>query len=419
MDCVEWNAISDRFDMSSGNESHTKDPIESQENLSPWQKFGKFNLAYLVPINTVIGLLTTISAVLDFVSPKWPVLPALAWASSIVFLFVLALFKLGYFTLLAEVRIFQRVVQPIHGPLIKIPLFVFSAITACLFSIAAIASTKHAGDGGFIAGKFDAIKALQARMGLVEEKLDELDAKQDTMLGKQDEVIKQIEVMSKKLDSISNKDRKAVVRDPSHPRLDTSSASTMNSAGKPVWAIGHEWVYAYSLTLQGESVRSSFTKTVSQASSKAMILKSSDGETSTFQELDADFKIRHEYDQKYNGARYEKNYSAMPYLLNFPLYPGKEWKERYVETTNAIPPVPRAEYSVQSQVRNWETIQVEAGTFRAIRIDTLKTDLASGLKINISSWYSPEVGQIIKMHSSQLEQGLQLRSREELISFYR
>lgn len=404
---------------------------------TPWQRFRKNTMEYLVPVNTVIALLTTVlSIVFDFLSPKWPVLPTFATVSFAILFLALLLYWFGLLRKLDNLNWFSKLVQPVNGPAFRIPLIGFAAISAGVFSVAAMASTKNAKDGGFLAGHSDFVKDLQDRFGIVNQRLNAIELKQDKLLGKQDEmggkqdeVIHQIEALSKKLDSLAKDPPKNSVpvhteskREVAPDRASVGGPSerrstTTDSAGKPEWKAGDQWVFRVTSSLQGVSPSSTnVIKKITEANQQTKTLETAYGSTVISQVLDNDFKITAEHSTERSGVTYQKNYSEQPYFLKFPLQSGKAWNERFTKTTVGYQ---SAEYSIQSQVRGWETVEVPAGTFRAVRIDTVKTNLTSGITENIASWYSPEAAQVIRVRANSLDQGRLMKSGEDLISHNR
>jgi hypothetical protein len=99
-----------------------------------------------------------------------------------------------------------------------------------------------------------------------------------------------------------------------------------------------------------------------------------------------------------NASGSGKNYSPPLRYYDFPLYPGKTWRETTTETdimTGAV-----RQHTIVGRVEGWETISVPAGTFRGIKV-VLQTELfdpGSGERIvgSDTSWYVPEVRRSVK-----------------------
>ena len=84
--------------------------------------------------------------------------------------------------------------------------------------------------------------------------------------------------------------------------------------------------------------------------------------------------------------------------FEFPLYPGKTWKQTSIETNRKSGVI--TESVISATVGDWEDITVPAGTFRTIKITAETTELnrETGLKstgVDVS-WYAPKVGRSVK-----------------------
>ncbi|NEX16818.1 MAG: hypothetical protein C1943_09355 [Halochromatium sp.] len=102
--------------------------------------------------------------------------------------------------------------------------------------------------------------------------------------------------------------------------------------------------------------------------------------------------------QSRNTSGSGRDYSPALRYYDFPLYPGKTWRETTTETdtkTGAI-----RQHTLSGRVEGWETVSVPAGTFHGIKVE-LKTELYdpnSGEHIigSDTSWYVPEVRRSVK-----------------------
>lgn len=105
--------------------------------------------------------------------------------------------------------------------------------------------------------------------------------------------------------------------------------------------------------------------------------------------------------------------------FDFPLYPGKTWKQTSVERnikTGAI-----REFTLSATVGNWEDVSVPAGVFRAIKITT-QTELVDREKGQEStgtdvSWYAPDARRSVK--SVVTSRDMQGHIEEQLIQVVR
>ena len=105
---------------------------------------------------------------------------------------------------------------------------------------------------------------------------------------------------------------------------------------------------------------------------------------------------------------------------DFPLYPGKSWKQTSIENnikTGAI-----KEHTLSGVVGGWENISVPAGTFKALKI-TVNSELldnATGQKSTGTdiSWYVPELRRSVKSETaSRNSEGIVERQQIQLKQF--
>jgi hypothetical protein len=110
------------------------------------------------------------------------------------------------------------------------------------------------------------------------------------------------------------------------------------------------------------------------------------------------------FDREWNliGTRNADNsgldYSPPLKYFDFPLFPGKTWRQVTTETN--IKTGASRSHTISGTVGQWEDVSVPAGTFRAIKIE-LQTELfnpGTGERIAGSdiSWYVPEVRRSVK-----------------------
>jgi len=96
------------------------------------------------------------------------------------------------------------------------------------------------------------------------------------------------------------------------------------------------------------------------------------------------------------------NYSPPVQYFDFPLFPGKTWRQ--ISTEQDTKTGKTRTHTVSGLVGGWESISVPAGNFRAIRVnlDTEVLDPATGERISgtDTSWYVPEVHRSVKSMTS-------------------
>lgn len=92
------------------------------------------------------------------------------------------------------------------------------------------------------------------------------------------------------------------------------------------------------------------------------------------------------------------DYSPPLKYFEFPLYPGKTWRQTSIEKN--IKTGATREFTLSATVGDWKNVSVPAGTFRAIKITT-QTALLDGTTGQRStgtdiSWYAPEIRRSVK-----------------------
>jgi hypothetical protein len=114
------------------------------------------------------------------------------------------------------------------------------------------------------------------------------------------------------------------------------------------------------------------------------------------------------------------DYSPPLKYFEFPLYPGKTWRQTSMEKnikTGAV-----REHTLLATVGDWEDVSVPAGTFRTIKI-TIQTELvdrtigqrSTGTDI---SWYAPNIRRSVKTEvTSQNFQGNQEKQLIQMIQY--
>ena len=99
-----------------------------------------------------------------------------------------------------------------------------------------------------------------------------------------------------------------------------------------------------------------------------------------------------------------KEYSGLrKKILNFPLSPGKQWKDLYQTDEMDKGLMKAVEHQQTFRVLGWEEVQVRAGKFKAIKLEykiETSTRIAVGwVPLGESKawyWYSPEVKNFVK-----------------------
>jgi ankyrin repeat protein len=121
-----------------------------------------------------------------------------------------------------------------------------------------------------------------------------------------------------------------------------------------------------------------------------------------------------------NPDRSGLDYSPPLKYFEFPLYPGRTWRQTSIEKN--IKTGAAREHTLSATVGDWEDVSVPAGVFRAIKITT-RTELldrATGQKSTGTdiSWYAPPTRRSVKsVINSQNFQGNQERQLIQMIQY--
>jgi hypothetical protein len=177
-------------------------------------------------------------------------------------------------------------------------------------------------------------------------------------------------------------------------------ASNDNSAPVPAVAVGDTYVYE-SVDPEDPDAAALTKRTVTSTAGKIVL--------ATINLKNKGAKERRLYfDREWNLlASRNADDSGLDYAppltyFDFPLFPGKTWRQMTTETNNQTGAV--RTHTLSGTVGDWEQVSVPAGTFRAIQVH-LETDLvdpATGETISGTdiSWYAPEVRRSVKSETS-------------------
>ncbi len=125
-------------------------------------KHGSFVTDHLAPINATIFIATgTLLPIMDFIRPYFPFINYVAGA--LVFFFVLVLT--------------MKLLKLPANNVVPTSLVFCAGVCAVAFSVGAIASNKHASDGGFIAARSEDARALQSNLLRLEQQTAEINEK--------------------------------------------------------------------------------------------------------------------------------------------------------------------------------------------------------------------------------------------------
>jgi hypothetical protein len=129
-------------------------------------KHGKLATDHLGPINATMFIATgTLLPIMDFIRPYFPYINYLAGA--VVFFFVV-LFVI-------------KVLKVPSNRVIPSSMVFCAGVCAVAFSVGALASSKHANQGGFIAAKSEDARALQSTLLSLEKQTADINNKLDSL----------------------------------------------------------------------------------------------------------------------------------------------------------------------------------------------------------------------------------------------
>jgi hypothetical protein len=101
---------------------------------------------------------------------------------------------------------------------------------------------------------------------------------------------------------------------------------------------------------------------------------------------------------------------ALPYL-SFPLQPGKSWQARVVEIDAEGK---QRVHDVKAKMESWETVQVPAGTFNALKVvltDDISKDGVLVQQGQDVSWYAPDSRRTVKTEETSFDPATNERRR--------
>ena len=143
-------------------------------------------------------------------------------------------------------------------------------------------------------------------------------------------------------------------------------ASAQEKVEAPVWNVGDKWVFTQGIIEIIDADQNSYTvKFPSDKTIAAWYLESGGFEKIIFEKtsLNRIYALKENKHEKYIGFRRT--------LLNFPLSPGKKWKDVFLATplVGLYYGVGVWEYTEAYAVLEWEEVEVRAGKFKAIKLE--------------------------------------------------
>jgi len=168
----------------------------------------------------------------------------------------------------------------------------------------------------------------------------------------------------------------------------------------PVWNVGDKWVFDNS----SPYLKNQGTIEVVNADQNTYTVKFSDdicvAETQGFTKIIFEKSSLHRIYTLRENIREEYKMGKRT-IFNFPFTPGNQWKDAY----SALPVVTVMEPKILDyyniyKVLGWEDVEVQAGKFRAIKLEVTAGHGAKGstpaFKGTHLYWYSPDVKHFVK-----------------------
>lgn len=166
----------------------------------------------------------------------------------------------------------------------------------------------------------------------------------------------------------------------------TTIVFAQKTVDAPVWNVGDKWVFTDNGTIE-----------VVGADQNSYVLEFSDDicehERQGFNTILFDKSTLHRI-YTLEGDERKQYTKGLSTIFNFPLTPGKQWKDAHRGYKYDL------DYYVTYRVLGWETIKVQAGKFRAIKVENTAghhaTEDYEPWECTNLYWYSPEVKYFVK-----------------------
>ena len=112
-----------------------------------------------------------------------------------------------------------------------------------------------------------------------------------------------------------------------------------------------------------------------------------------------------------DNAAPQVTYEPAPELLRFPLAVGVQWEFTYRNVLVG------ASFRRSNKVEGWDTVKVPAGTFQALRVNSVGVRLDNNYRFTETYWYAPEVRGLIKATSDVADPRARSSMEFELLRF--
>ena len=176
----------------------------------------------------------------------------------------------------------------------------------------------------------------------------------------------------------------------------------------PVWNVGDKWVFNDSigfLKIKGiiEIVKADQNTYTVKFSDGICVFETQGFETIIFEKstLHRIYTLRGNIREEYKKGRRT--------IFNFPLNPGKQWKNAYSAVSLVKGVDTHLDYYEIYKVLGWEDVEVKAGKFKAIKLEVTVGHEAKGSIPSYEAtnlyWYSPDVKHFVKCQYDPVTRG--------------
>ena len=192
-----------------------------------------------------------------------------------------------------------------------------------------------------------------------------------------------------------------------------SVGTTQEKVDAPVWNVGDRWIFSNGGIIE-----------VVDANQNSYVLRFSDdicvAFSRRFNTIVFDKSTFHRI-YGFEGDERKKYTRHLKKLFDFPLSPGKQWRDDEIYQTPVVSPFSTlgdSAYYEIFKVLGWEDVEVQAGKFRAIKVEVSRGKPPDRLWGKSLYWYSPEAKYVVKcQYDPNMEEVIEEIVSWELSSF--
>ena len=170
-----------------------------------------------------------------------------------------------------------------------------------------------------------------------------------------------------------------------------SATHAQEKVDAPVWDIGDKWIFSNKGAIE----------VVSAAQNSYVLRFSEDICINESQKFDAVVFDKSTFHRIYGikGDKRKKYTNMFRKIFDFPLSPGKQWKDDEIYQTPLVSYFSMlgdlAYYQI-FKVLGWEDVEVQAGKFRAVKLEVSTGHPPDDLRGKSLYWYSPDAKYFVK-----------------------